>query len=275
ALRREYSARQNSFKILINSFYGYLGFAGARFGDSDLAAEVTRRGREILEQLIVNFQSKSCRVLEADTDGIYVEAGDWFDKPEKLLAAVNGDLPEGVDLEFDGAYEAMFCYKAKNYALLEGESVVVKGSALRSRGTEPFLRKLTNHLIDWLLGVREEDPQAAISELRSRLEEHSIPVEELAKGEYLSQSPAAYEKAVSEKGKARRASFEVSLRMNPVPKMGERVLYYVGMGEKKSSPEWQKARGIEEYDPVTAPYDPGYYQARIQNWLKRYGEFLD
>ena len=31
--RAESQARQTSFKILINSFYGYLGFSGARFGD--------------------------------------------------------------------------------------------------------------------------------------------------------------------------------------------------------------------------------------------------
>lgn len=275
SLRREFTARQNSFKILINSFYGYLGFGGARFGDSELAAEVTAGGREILEQLIVNFQSKDCRVLEADTDGIYVQAPDWFEDPEGLLALVNGDLPDGVDLEFDGSYEMMFCYKAKNYALREGDSVVVKGSALRSRGTEPFLRRLTQHLIEWLLGLRETDPQAEISELRSQLEEHSVPVKDLAKGEYLSQSPASYQKAVEEKGKSRRASLEVALRMDPMPKMGEKVTYYVGIGDQKRSPEWQKARPVGEYDPVTAPYDPGYYQKRLENWWKRYGEFLE
>ncbi len=29
-------------------------------------------------------------------------------------------LPPGIELEFDGRYEAMFCYKAKNYALYDG-----------------------------------------------------------------------------------------------------------------------------------------------------------
>jgi len=37
-VRDEAQARQATFKILINSFYGYLGFSGARFGDGDLAA---------------------------------------------------------------------------------------------------------------------------------------------------------------------------------------------------------------------------------------------
>ncbi|MDR0901595.1 MAG: DNA polymerase, partial [Opitutaceae bacterium] len=46
ALRVEYQARQATFKILINSFYGYLGFSGARSGDGALAAEVTQRGRD-------------------------------------------------------------------------------------------------------------------------------------------------------------------------------------------------------------------------------------
>lgn len=274
ALRREYSARQNSFKILINSFYGYLGFGGARFGDSELAAEVTARGREILGQLVENFRARDCRVLEADTDGIYVAAEEWFDRPEELLAAVNGDLPEGIELEFDGAFEAMFCYKAKNYALREGNSVIVKGSALRSRGTEPFLRDLTNHLVEWLLGLRERSPSEEIQELRARLEERSLPVSELVRGEYLSQSPQAYRKAVEEKGKPRRAALEVALRLDPQPKMGEKVSFYAAETDGKKAPEWRKARAVEEFDPETAPYDPGYYQARIANWLKRYGAFL-
>ncbi|MGE9293800.1 MAG: DNA polymerase domain-containing protein, partial [Puniceicoccales bacterium] len=57
-LRAEYQARQASFKILINSFYGYLGFGGARFADSELAAEVTRRGRELLIKLIEAFEQE-------------------------------------------------------------------------------------------------------------------------------------------------------------------------------------------------------------------------
>ena len=36
-----WEALQTTFKILINSFYGYLGFAQARFNDYDLAAAIT------------------------------------------------------------------------------------------------------------------------------------------------------------------------------------------------------------------------------------------
>ncbi len=125
--RSEAQARQSAFKILINSFYGYLGFSGARFGDGDLAAEVTRRGRELLQQLIDEFVRHGCSVLEADTDGIYLSADAYFEKPEKLLALVVPILPAGIELEFDGRYDAMFCYKAKNYALYQSGRIDPEG----------------------------------------------------------------------------------------------------------------------------------------------------
>ncbi len=45
--RRHFSALQNTFKIIINSFYGYLGFAQGHFADFEAAAAVTAKGREL------------------------------------------------------------------------------------------------------------------------------------------------------------------------------------------------------------------------------------
>ncbi|PYK07856.1 MAG: DNA polymerase II, partial [Verrucomicrobia bacterium] len=42
-------ALQNTFKILLNSFYGYLGFAQGHFADFDAAARVTQIGRDLLK----------------------------------------------------------------------------------------------------------------------------------------------------------------------------------------------------------------------------------
>src|SRR6184192_3918491 len=49
-------ALQNTFKILINSFYGYLGFAQGHFADFDAAARVTQIGRDLLQQMIAWLQ---------------------------------------------------------------------------------------------------------------------------------------------------------------------------------------------------------------------------
>jgi DNA polymerase elongation subunit (family B) len=272
--RAEAQARQSAYKILINSFYGYLGFSGARFGDGELAAEVTRRGRELLQRLIDEFGKHGCRMLEADTDGIYLSAQEYFDRPEELLALVVPILPPGIELEFDGQYEAMFCYKAKNYALLESGRVVLRGSALRSRGVEPFLKRLTHALIRFVLGVEAASPVGLVDEYRKRIAESTLPVAELAKGEILGMNPDAYERFIAGGGKPRRASAEAALQLSPRPRMGERVTYYLTPKQKGRTSDWQRARPLALYDPATAPYDPDHYLGKLDDWLDRYGKFI-
>lgn len=274
-LRAEYQARQTNFKILINSFYGYLGFAGARFGDGELAAEVTRRGRELLQTLIEAFTAEGCTILEADTDGIYLASETWFDRPDELLAKVSGVLPKGIDLEYDGRYVAMFCYKSKNYALNDGNRVIIRGSALRSRGIEPFLKKLGDQLIRFLLGVEPVSPVELVADYRRRLPRREVPVAELAKSEILGMNPDAYERLIAGGGKPRRAAAEVALQMDPRPRMGERVSYYITAKAKGKTADWQRARPLAAHDAAAHPYDPDYYLKKLADWLERYAAFLD
>ncbi|MDP3069042.1 MAG: DNA polymerase domain-containing protein [Opitutaceae bacterium] len=272
--RAEAQARQTSFKILINSFYGYLGFSGARFGDGELAAEVTRRGRELLQALIDEFSKHGAIILEADTDGIYLSSEKYHDQPEALLALVAPILPDGIELEFDGRYAAMFCYKAKNYALYDGKKITLRGSALRSRGIEPFLKKLSSQLIRFLLGASPESPLVALEDFRKQIAARTLPVAELAKSEILNQSPEAYERLIAGGGKPRRASAEVALQVTPRPRMGERVSYYITAKAKGKTSDWQRARALALHDPVAAPYDADYYTAKLDDWLERYATFL-
>ncbi len=274
AERAEAQARQTNFKILINSFYGYLGFSGARFGDGELAAEVTRRGRELLQALIDEFAKHDCTILEADTDGIYLSSEKYFDNPDALLALVTPILPLGIELEYDGRYTAMFCYKAKNYALYDGTKITLRGSALRSRGIEPYLKKLSKQLIWFLLGASSESPLPMAEEYRRQLVSARVPVEELAKSETLSMNPDAYERFIAEGGKPRRAAAEAALQLTPRPRMGERVTYYVTARTKTRTSDWQRSRPLELFDPVEAPYDADYYTEKLNDWLERYGTFL-
>lgn len=272
--RAEAQARQASFKILINSFYGYLGFSGARFGDGELAAEVTRRGRELLQQLIDEFAKRDCTILEADTDGIYLSSEMYFAQPERLLALVAPILPAGIELEYDGKYTAMWCYKAKNYALYDGRKITMRGSALRSRGIEPYLKQLSGQFIRYILGASPDSPVLLLEETRRKLENRELPVAEVAKTEALSQNPDAYEKFIAEGGKPRRASAEAALQLVPRPRMGDRVSYYIRPKAKGQTSDWQRARPVALYDATQAPYDPKYYLEKLDDWVERYGKFL-
>jgi hypothetical protein len=168
----------------------------------------------------------------------------------------------------------MFCYKAKNYALLEEGRIVLRGSALRSRGIEPYLKRLTDSLIHFLLGASPESPAGLIDRYRAGLADKSLPVGELAKGEVLSMNPDAYERFIAGGGKPRRASAEAALQMAPRPRMGERVTYYITPKQKGRTSDWQRARPLASYDPVAAPYEPEYYLGKLDDWLERYGKFL-
>src|SRR2546429_1993715 len=81
AKQHHLQALQNTFKILLNSFYGYLGFAQGHFADFDAAARVTQIGRDLLKKMIDWLNAHGAQVVEVDTDGIYfvppssVEAG--------------------------------------------------------------------------------------------------------------------------------------------------------------------------------------------------------
>ena len=274
AERDEAQARQAAFKILINSFYGYLGFSGARFGDGELAAEVTKQGRELLQRLIEEFQKQGCTILEADTDGIYLSSERDYANPEGLLAKVAGTMPPGIELEYDGRYDAMFCYKAKNYALATGGEITLRGSALRSRGIEPFLKQLGDQLIAFLLGVSTDSPLAGIAALKARIQAQEYPVVSLAKTEALSQNPEASAQWVATGGKPRRAAAEVALLMEPRPRMGDRVSYFIGPKQKGQTSDWQRAKPLGSFDAKAASYDPCYYLDKIDDWLERYGRFL-
>jgi DNA polymerase elongation subunit (family B) len=56
--------------------------------------------------------------------------------------------------------------------------------------------------------------------------------------------------------------------------MGERISYYITARSKGRTNDWQRARPLAQYDAEAAPYDPDYYIAKLDDWIKRYGAFL-
>lgn len=271
AVAGRWEALQTTFKLLINSFYGYLGFPMARFNDYDLAAAVTEIGRGILRGMVATLRDLGARPIEIDTDGIY------FTPPENLapdaLEAFHerfrAHLPTGIEVEFDGQYPAMFSYKMKNYALLEADgSVIIKGAALKSRGLEPFLR---DHLRDWLtltLNGQAEDIPAMTAQRRADIALRRLPITALAKTEWLADSPATYQRKREAGGKSRQAVYEVALASGRGFQAGDAVSYYV-TGERKSVPVHSHAKLISAFDPQQRDENVAYYVAKLDALIKK------
>src|SRR5581483_655524 len=87
--------------------------------------------------------------------------------PLQLQQGLARELPEGIEIEFDEQFEAMFSYRAKNYALLTKEGdVIIKGGALKSRGLEKFQRLFLEEMIRLIMQGKPE----AIGDLRNEFE---------------------------------------------------------------------------------------------------------
>lgn len=147
---------QATFKILINSFYGYLGFQRGHFNDYDAAEAVTIEGQRIIKEVVTNLQQRGSKVIEVDTDGVFFSPPEEVAtqaEEEELIRDVSRDMPLRIRLAHDGRYRRMLSLKQKTYALMDfDDKLIMKGSALRSRRMEPclqrFLQDATRHFLD-------------------------------------------------------------------------------------------------------------------------------
>ena len=233
AAKRDAGALQSAFKILINSFYGYLGFPQGSFNDYKLAAHVTRRGREILGAMLDRLAELGAQVVEADTDGVYFQMPPDAETSE-FDAALRSVLPPGIEVEFDAEYPAMFAYKSKNYAVLKADgTVALTGAALKSRALEPFQREFIMLAVTALLHGAPERIEKAYGELRGAILAHRLPLEKFAKTEVLNDSPESYRKKLESGSGRHSAAYDLVLASPRRYRAGDRVRFYVTGTQKK------------------------------------------
>ncbi len=273
ARQHHLQALQNTFKILLNSFYGYLGFAQGHFADFDAAARVTQIGRDLLKKMIDWLGEHGAQVIEVDTDGIY------FVPPVKIAIDELRDdlakkLPEGIEVEFDEQLEAMFSYKAKNYALLTKDGdVIIKGGALKSRGLEKFQRVFLEEMIKLIMQGKPE----AIVDLRNQFERkirnREWKIDMLIKTDTLQDSLNKYRAKIASSARNRAAAYELALASGRNYKPGDQISYYIKATPKKV-PAYEAAKPASEFDPENRDENVDYYVAKLDELMKKFGGLI-
>jgi DNA polymerase I len=291
--QRHLEAFQNTFKILINSFYGYLGFAQGHFADFDAAARVTQIGRDLLKKMINWLNKQGAKVIEVDTDGIYfvppsslssVEAPvsgagkknaadtaaptpKTIDELQKGLAK---ELPAGIDIEFDEQFDAMFSYKAKNYALLTKDGdVIIKGGALKSRGLEKFQRVFLEEMIKLIMQGKPEGIADLRSDFEKKIRHREWSIDMLMKTDTLQDSLEKYRAKIAGSARNRAAAYELALASGRAYKPGDQVSYYIKSTPKKV-PAYEAARLAGEFDPQNRDENVDYYLAKLDDLVKKF-----
>jgi DNA polymerase I len=280
--RRNAEALQQTFKILINSFYGYLGFSLGHFNDFGAANDVTRRGRELIQRAVAELEAGGAQVIEVDTDGIYfVPPATTEDEDEDqrgadaLLEQVAAIMPEGIRLEIDGRYASMFSYKMKNYVLMDDSGkMTIRGSGLRSRGLERFQRRFMEEMFDHLLHDRRSEIAKLHDEYRGRLSRHEIGIDDLMKTETLQDSLDTYRSKIDENRRNLGAAYELALKAERPYLPGDQISYYV-TGRGAFAKVNAFAKMASEYDEAKPDENVEYYQAKLAELYEKFRLFVD
>ena len=270
ARQHHLQALQNTFKILINSFYGYLGFAQGHFADFDAAARVTQIGRDLLKKMIGWLNAHGANVIEVDTDGIYFVPPEKIDIDE-LQKGLAKELPPGIEVEFDEQFEAMFSYKAKNYALLTKDGdVIIKGGALKSRGLEKFQRVFLEEMIKLIMEGRSDAIPRLRDQFEKKIRNREWKIDMLMKTDTLQDSLEKYRAKIAGSARNRAAAYELALASGRAYKPGDHVSYYIRSTPKKA-PAYEAARLASAFDPQNRDENVDYYVAKLDELVKKFG----
>ena len=273
-----FNALQATFKILINSFYGYLGFQMGHFNDFAAANQVTAKGRELIQSAVAWLKERGAQIIEVDTDGIYFippQTVGTVAEEEKLIASLKQILPQGIDLELDGRYPAMFSYKMKNYALLDEQGrLLIKGSGLRSRGLELFQRDWLEEMLTLLLnGEREKIPDLYQRYLDD-LENHRKDITWLAKTETLQDSLEGYQTKVKTKRRNAAAPYELALKSQRRYQPGDQVSYYV-TGAKAKIKISENCKLATQWNPQDPDENIEHYKGKLNELYAKFKPWIE
>jgi DNA polymerase, archaea type len=286
AKQHHLQALQNTFKILLNSFYGYLGFAQGHFADFEAAARVTQIGRDLLKKMIDWLNARGARVIEVDTDGIYfvppvdatpprVGNGEEARRGatstiDELQTDLAKELPAGIDVEIDEQFDAMLSYKAKNYALLTKDGdVVIKGGALKSRGLEKFQRVFLEQMIKMIMQGKSEAVADLRNDFEKRIRNREWRIDMLMKTDTLQDSLEKYRAKIAGSARNRAAAYELALASGRNYRPGDQISYYIKTTPKKV-PAYEAARLASDFDPQNRDENVDYYVAKLDDLAKKF-----
>jgi DNA polymerase, archaea type len=185
--RTRWDGLQSSFKVLINSFYGYLGYNRALFNDYSAAERVTLRGQALIRTVVEELERRGATPIEIDTDGVYFRPPDdlrGVNEEESFIEEIGSVLPEGINLAHDGSYAGMISLKTKNYALLQHDGrLVMKGSSLRSRRDERVLRRFMGKVATAMIEQSRQAARDAYFTFAREIIERRLPPEDIVRTE--------------------------------------------------------------------------------------------
>jgi len=196
-------AQSNALKLLANSFYGYLGFAPARWYSFESAANVTALGRKYIQSVITEAEQSGFSVTYSDTDSIFLRLGNTSkEEAHTFVERINAKLQGIMELDYEGFYPAALFVSAKastigakkKYAMLnEHGQLKIRGFETVRRNWSIIAKQIQLRVLEMLL--KEKDKEKAVlyvKEMVRAVRAHKIPAEQMIIGTQLTRAIESY-----------------------------------------------------------------------------------
>jgi DNA polymerase I len=243
--------RQQAEKILSNSFYGYLGYNGARWYSRECAEATTYLGREYIQDTIEMAEEEGFKICYGDTDSVFIQGENIRERMESFLERVNEDLPEFMKLEFEGFFERGFFTSTdsgegakKKYALIDEEGgMKITGFEQVRRDWSPIAKKTQKEVLRQVLENNVDGAVETAKEVIEELREGEVPVEDLRIYTTLNKKPENYDSTAPHVEAAKRA-IERGTNISP----GSTISYVITRGGGSISQRAEILSYAESYD---------------------------
>ncbi|MEM2726751.1 MAG: DNA-directed DNA polymerase [Archaeoglobaceae archaeon] len=207
--------KQQTLKILTNSFYGYMGWIGARWYCRECAEATTAWGRHFIKTSAKIAQDLGFKVLYGDTDSIFVSKPglgirELESEVDKLISEISSRLP--VQIELDELFKTIFFVEKKRYAGLTADGkVLVRGLEVRRGDWCELAKNAQRGVIEIIL--KEKDPERAMNYIREIIDSirnGKVKLEDVVIYKGLTKKPSKYE-AVQAHVKAVKKAEEIGI----------------------------------------------------------------
>lgn len=257
-------ARSYAFKILANSFYGYLGFYGARWYSIESAASTTAFARHYITTTIDTAKKDGFVVIYGDTDSVFFVL-DGKKKQDALdfMRRINKTLPGLMELEFEGHFpvgifvatkgsskEESAKGAKKKYALIDDAGTVkIVGFAAVRRNWSEIGKEIQIKVLNLVLHNKKNDAITYVKDMIQKLLKGKINKEKLIIKTKLTREIEKY-KAI---GPHVKIAQQMKEKGYPA-KSGTIIEYIVGKGHGIIRERAKMPQDIKEGD-----YDSQYY----------------
>ena len=193
-------SRQQAQKILANSFYGYLGYSGARWYSREAAEATTYLGRKYIQDTIETAEEMGFEMVYGDTDSVMLRKDNIEESMDGFLEEVNSQLPKFMELEFEGLFKRGFFTSKdsgegakKKYALIdEKANLKITGFEQVRRDWSPIAKKTQKKVLGKVLQDRIDEAAEEVKTTIEALNSGNVDVEDLKIYTTLTKPPEEY-----------------------------------------------------------------------------------